>query len=139
MTLADLIRRQEGIRLKPYKDTCGVLTIGIGRNLEAGITLEEAEYLLANDLLRAEQDAAKIVGPTFHGLAPARKRALESMAFQLGRTKLGMFKKMLDAVRAGDWPAAKREALNSAWAQQTPGRAQEVAEMLMTGTMPAEG
>lgn len=140
MNLIDIIKRQEGKSLKAYHDTRGVLTIGFGRNLDdVGISDAEAEYLLANDLARAAKDAAAVVGPAFHGLKPARKRALESMAFQMGRQGLSGFARMLDAIRADDWPAAKREALDSDWAKQTPGRAREVAEMLLTGTMPAEG
>lgn len=139
MRLEDLIKRQEGVRLRAYKDTRGVMTIGFGRNLEVGISLAEAEYLLANDLERAERDAAAVVGPIFHGLAPARKRALECMAFQMGRAGLATFHMMIDAVRAGDWAMAKLAALDSLWAQQTPGRAAEVGEMLLSGQFPPEG
>ncbi len=44
--LIDLIKRHEGLSLKPYMDSRGFLTIGYGRNLDAnGISKSEAEYL----------------------------------------------------------------------------------------------
>ena len=36
----------EGSRLKPYRDTVGKLTIGIGRNLDdVGLSEDEVDYL----------------------------------------------------------------------------------------------
>ena len=53
-SLVDTIKRHEGLRLKPYLCTAGKLTIGYGRNLETnGISGDEAEYLLKNDIERA--------------------------------------------------------------------------------------
>ena len=41
----------EGLRLKPYVDTAGKLSIGVGRNLDdKGISKTEADFLLADDL-----------------------------------------------------------------------------------------
>ena len=43
--LAEQLKVHEGLRLKPYKDTVGKWTIGIGRNLEdKGITEQEALF-----------------------------------------------------------------------------------------------
>jgi GH24 family phage-related lysozyme (muramidase) len=38
------------VPLKPYKDSKGILTIGIGHNLEQGISKGAAYYLLHEDL-----------------------------------------------------------------------------------------
>lgn len=54
------LKLDEGLRLKPYRDTVGKLTIGIGRNLDdVGISEAEAEYLLSNDLDRTISDLDK--------------------------------------------------------------------------------
>lgn len=46
--LKEELIRDEGLRLKPYRDTVGKLTIGVGRNLDdVGITKDEAMHLLA--------------------------------------------------------------------------------------------
>lgn len=129
---ADL-ERDEGIRLKPYRDTVGVLTIGIGRNLEGnGITREEALYLLDNDIVRVCRllDAAL---PWWRTLDDVRARAVANMAFQLGVHGLMGFRKMLGALQQGFWQAAAEEALDSTWAKQTPARAHRIAEMLRNG------
>ena len=55
--LKSIIKKHEGLRLRPYKCTAGKLTIGYGRNLEdRGITALEAEYLLEGDLAQVLGD-----------------------------------------------------------------------------------
>ena len=55
----DLIRSEEGLRLKTYKDPVGKLTIGYGHTRNAKpdmeITLEQAEELLTQDVKSAER------------------------------------------------------------------------------------
>ena len=47
---ADLVR-DEAVRLKPYRDSVGKLSIGVGRNLDdKGISEQEAMMLLGNDI-----------------------------------------------------------------------------------------
>lgn len=50
--LKDMLIRHEGLKLKPYRDTVGKLTIGAGRNLnDLGISEREAMFLLDNDIM----------------------------------------------------------------------------------------
>lgn len=54
MTLIDQLVRDEGLRLHPYIDSVGKLTIGVGRNLtDMGISQAETEMLLSNDIANA--------------------------------------------------------------------------------------
>lgn len=129
---ADL-RRDEGIRLKPYRCTAGRLSIGVGRNLDdVGISPAEAETLLANDIARA---AAGLDGalPWWRDLSAGRRRALVNMAFNLGLPGLLNFRGMLGALRAGDFGRAADEALDSLWARQVGARAGRVAALLREG------
>lgn len=129
---ADL-RRDEGLRLKPYRDTVGKASIGIGRNLDdVGISEDEADYLLINDIFRAMADLDRAM-PWWRDLSEARQRALCNMAFNLGLTRLQGFKKMLAALEAQDWPSAAREALDSKWARQVGDRADRIAEAFAGG------
>ena len=51
--LTEELMDDEGLCLRPYRDTEGKLTIGVGRNLErggGGISEEEADYLIENDI-----------------------------------------------------------------------------------------
>lgn len=130
----EFLKAHEGLRLKPYTDSLGRVTIGFGRCLDTtGITKEEAEYLFANDVTRATNAAMRVYGERFGDLKPARQAALISMAYQLGEVGLAGFKDMLAFARAGDWEQAAKEAMESRWATQTLRRASETAEMLRTG------
>ncbi len=131
--IVDQIKRDEGLRLKPYHCTEGKLTIGYGRNLEdVGISESEAEAMLAADIKNVE-DALHQRLPIYTKLSEARVRALTNMGFQLGVGGLLKFKNMIAALERGDWEEAARQALDSRWARQTPERAARVAEQLRTG------
>ena len=133
MTVKELITKHEGIRLKPYLDTVGKLTIGIGRNLtDVGITTIEAEMLLDTDLRNATA-AAQDIFPMFWGYSDGRKKALVDMLFNLGKARFLGFQKFIAAVKAEDWITAEVEMLDSLWATQVPSRAQEDAALILAG------
>jgi len=131
--IKQMLKRHEGLRLKPYRDTVGKLTIGYGRNLEDdGISLEEAELMLENDLDRAVKAARDVVAG-FDELDEVRQAVLVDMAFNLGRAGLASFQKMRAALALGDFERAAAEMLDSLWARQVGRRARELAEMMRTG------
>ena len=56
-SVATQLKEDEGLRLKPYRCTAKKLTIGYGRNIEdVGITEEEANHLLLNDIGETEKE-----------------------------------------------------------------------------------
>lgn len=127
--IAEDLRRHEGCVLHAYKDHLGYLTIGIGRMIDkernGGISADEAEYLLKNDIDRV---ASRLQHERGFRQAPSTvKRALVNMAFQLGFAGLLSFKKMWKHLEDSNYAAAADEALDSKWAEQTPKRAEEVA------------
>lgn len=129
---AELIR-DEGLRLKPYRDTAGKLTIGVGRNLEdRGITEREAHEMLANDILDIAYDLDRLI-PWWRGLSDARQRALLNVGFNVGVGGLLKFHKMLAALQAGDFTTAAHEARDSLWARQVGQRAERVAQLISEG------
>ncbi len=131
--LIRLLITHEGLRLKPYRDTRGKLTIGVGRNLDdVGITEEEALYLLKNDIKRV-LDFLKERLPYWNGLTETRKMALVDMCFNLGPGGFLSFKRMLRALEREDYEQAAREMLDSRWARQVGRRAEELAEMMREG------
>lgn len=129
---SDLIR-DEGVVLYAYEDHLGYQTIGCGRLIDrrrgGGITMDEAMHLLGNDIERVEAELDRRIS-WWRGLSASRQRALANMAFQLGVNGLLGFRKMLAALRAGDYEKAASEALDSAWAAQTPQRAERVVKLL---------
>lgn len=132
MTIYDQLRRDEGVRLKPYRCTAGKLTVGVGRNLDdVGITETEAEYLLQGDVCKvlAELKTAGYEGD----LTDPRFAALANMAFNLGTQGLLKFQATLAAYRARDWPAMAERMLASLWARQVGPRAVRLAKQVTTG------
>ena len=126
--LVERLLADEGLRLKPYKDTVGKLTIGVGRNLDdRGITEVEAKYLLVNDIKVAEKELTTHA-PWWWNLDKPRQEALLNMCFNLGWSRLAKFEKMLAALKAHDYDAAAIEALDSKWATQVGDRAKRIAK-----------
>lgn len=126
ISLREQLIQDEGLRLKPYKDTVGKTTIGVGRNIDAiGISKDEAMYLLANDIKRADIACHKIF-PNFDKFSQSRREALTNMAFNLGETRLRGFTKMVSAVNRGDWEQAASDAHHSKWFEQVGQRARRI-------------
>ncbi len=123
------LRHNEGYDNMPYIDTVGKLTIGYGRNLQDnGISREEAEFFLENDIKRAIKD---VEGFSWYQLAPeSTKRGLVNMSFNLGLPRLLSFRKMIEALINKDYTKAAVEALDSKWAHQVGQRAKDVALMI---------
>lgn len=133
MTLIDQLIRDEGLRLKPYKDTVGKLTIGVGRNLsDVGISEAEAMVLLSNDV----QEATKSLEQAFPWtvvLDDVRLAALLNMTFNMGVGGLSGFRQFMAAMQQGNWTEAKTQMLDSIWAEQVGSRAQRLAIQVETG------
>ncbi|MBQ6409756.1 glycoside hydrolase family protein [Candidatus Saccharibacteria bacterium] len=125
-------RQFEGFAPLPYKDSTGHLTVGYGHNLENGITLKMAEFILKCDIETAER-AVKDKFAWYFKLNDARQFVLIDMAFNMGIARLCTFKKMLAAVERGDYTTAAKEMLDSRWALQVKTRAVKLAEMMKTG------
>ena len=133
MSAIDLARKSlkahEGYRTKVYQCTAGRNTIGYGRNLDdKGITVEEAETLLDNDIAECVQDLA-----TFHwwnNLTDLRQAALIDMRFNLGPSRFRGFVKMIKALEMGDFTEAAYQVLHSNYAKQVGVRAEHIAEAL---------
>lgn len=129
---AQLIR-DEGLRLRAYRDPCGKTTIGVGRNLDdRGVTEDEAMFLLANDINEVVSEVSAAF-PWTSNLNDARFAVLANMAFNMGLGGLLLFDRMLDALRNGDFETAACEMVQSRWACQVGARATRLAEQMRTG------
>ncbi len=134
------IKRHEGCVLKPYRDSLGFYTVGIGHRLTAyemaaykgGITKEEAEEIFQEDLAAAKAAVARAL-PWSRSMPPSIQDVLVEMCFQLGIMGLLKFRRFLDALRRSDLRQAVLEMLDSQWHRQTPGRCEELAALVMNG------
>lgn len=132
-TLSAQLKRHEGFRSHPYKDTVGKQTIGYGRNLDdRGVDQDEALYMLGKDMKTAIDDA-KSLFHSFDFLTVNRQAVLANMAFNLGINRLSMFVKFRNYMASQDYASAAKEMLNSRWAQQVGPRAYELATLMENG------
>lgn len=134
--LLETLKRHEGVRYYVYRDHLGYETIGVGRCINRavglGLSPDEVEYLLINDVQRCieELDGAF---DWFKDLDEVRREAIINLCFNLGLTKLRKFVNALEAMKQRNYNKAATEFLNSKWANQVGERSREVAHMIRTG------
>ncbi|MEM7070488.1 MAG: glycoside hydrolase family protein [Pseudomonadota bacterium] len=151
MDIIDDLKRDEGLRFKPYQCTASCWTIGIGHNLDdLGLTGEQFKKLLDQGLIKmtiSEEGARQLLLDDlalikrdldqafkwWRDLPKGVRDAFLNMAFNLGVPRLKGFKKMLSALETGDFETASREALDSLWARQVGDRARRIAGSIKKG------
>lgn len=135
------LRRDEGVRNTPYKDSVGIQSTGVGHNLQASplptgwtypLTDDQVNQLLMSDLANVFSDLNRDL-PWWTDLNDVRQRVIANMMFNLGSNRLLGFKNTLAAMRQGRYDDAAAGMLNSAWASQVGARAQRLAQMMRSG------
>lgn len=133
MNIFEQLVRDEGEVLKPYRDSRGFLTIGVGHNLDAkGISRRAVRLILEDDVADAMADLQRAL-PWCEQLDDARRGVLINMTFNMGIGGLLTFKRFLAHMKAGEWAAAAREILESEYAKQVGSRAKRMAIQTITG------
>jgi len=139
--LISTLKRHEGVKTHAYRDSLGILTIGCGRNINnsskdkgIGISIDEIEYMLQNDIERTIKELSQEY-VWFNDMEEgARRDGIINMHFNLGRFRFAGFKKAIAHMENGSYDAAATEFLDSRWAKQVKGRALEVTDMIKSGT-----
>lgn len=122
MTYEDILKKHEGFETKLYKDTEGLYTIGIGRNIQQnGIRKVEAEFMLKNDINETISNL-KQVFPDFDTLPENTKLVLVDMMFNLGANRFSHFKHMIQAVKERNWVDMILEMKDSKWCKELTSR-----------------
>ena len=132
------IKRHEGFRHKPYKDSLGIWTIGWGSNMfdlsvedwvqvskmkaepTGGLSKLQCKVFLTHDIARELNFLKKY--RWFDGLSNNQQRALLEMVYQLGQGSFRGFRRMLRNLREGNLHLVSSSMENSLWARQTPVR-----------------
>ena len=145
--IAAFITKHEGRRRKPYKDSLGVQTIGVGWNMVSNplppatqaylteygeITEEMIDDLLERSIRHTNADC-HVIFPDFESFTDNRQLALLDFVFQLGFSRVKMFIHTLAAINTGRWEDAANEMRQSVWAKQVPTRAAEIIQMVKEG------
>ena len=117
-SVTDLIQLNEGLRLKPYTDATGHVTIGWGHNCDAdplsldlyepdgSISEATALEIFEDDLAAATAPLQANCAPWFQVLDPVRQAVLQDLSFNLGWTTLRTFQTFLGMVAAGNYQSA---------------------------------
>ena len=135
--LTEMLRRHEGVETHAYKCTSGKITVGVGRNIDPdggsiGLSDDEIEYLLQNDIARCAEELGREF-PWFSGLDQVRADAMIDLCFNIGITSLRKFVNANDAMARDDYDEASAEYYQSKWASQVGERAIEICAMIKTG------
>ncbi|AFN39557.1 baseplate hub subunit and tail lysozyme [Aeromonas phage CC2] len=164
-TIEKMLKGDEGVRNKWYLDSLGYPTIGIGhliihentRNVaridailtqqlghpvQGGvISPEDVTKLFNEDIQKTRADMMRFenIRRVYVKENRSRQMALENMAFQMGAGGLAKFKNTLNAMYEERWRDAYNGMLDSLWARQTPGRANRVAKIILTGNLESYG
>ena len=127
----DLIK-DEGFRQFPYMCKSEKLTIGIGRNIDdVGISENEANFLLENDIKRSIKDAESIFN--LNEMNQVRKEVIVNMIFNLGKTRFLTFKKTIQAIKDQDYMKAGSEMMDSKWFKQVGSRSSRLVQEMKSG------
>lgn len=129
--LKDHIKEYEGLSNVLYKCTSNKVSIGYGRNLEdVGISKDEAEYLLKNDIDIALDEVSEHFD--MPNLPEPAQIVLVDMCFNMGISRLLNFRNMIKAMEQDDWDKAADELLDSKYAAQTKRRDRMNASLLIS-------
>lgn len=134
--LLAMLKRHEGVETHAYECSEGKITVGVGRNIDQaggmGLSDDEIDYLLQNDVERVVKELAAEY-PWFNDLDDVRRDAMVDISFNLGATRLRLFKRALAAMETGNYKEAATEFLDSRWAKQVGSRALELTDMISSG------
>lgn len=139
----------EGLRTRPYQDTRGNWTIGVGYNLTARgssfmkvvlnksfnwpdmyLSREDALTVLRADIHRVEGEILAS-WPHYVLLSEIRQRVILDMCYNLGH-RAGTFIEAKAALERGDYAEAAAQMTRSAWAGQVGERATRLETMMLT-------
>lgn len=131
----DLIKH-EGYKDEIYLCSEGIPTFGIGHAIDESdpeytwpvgtpIEKERIDNAFELDCKEAIEDVTALFGDLTQ-YPDQCNRVLVNMAFNLGRTRLGKFKKMISAVKAKDYKEASNQMVDSRWYNQVGNRSIEL-------------
>lgn len=140
--IKDMIIQHEGFKTRPYKDSLGLWTVGVGHLIGDGKTLppewdreftkEEVMALFDKDYEHHKKQAEKLPG---YSLANEKGRAaLIDLTFNMGPGWASKFKLGVQALLKGDFKEAANQFIDSNWFKQVKGRAVTVTNLLREGS-----
>lgn len=127
------IRQDEGFRQKPYEDTKGFLTIGIGHNLSSKpISVAAVNQIFADDLNDTLSDCLRMFGDAWDRFPDLVKLGCLNLMFNMGFTTFSQFDRTRDLLISGQYKEAGKNLLGTKWAKDVRAqRATRVTQLFM--------
>lgn len=135
-TIKEDLIKHEGYKQEIYLCSEGIPTFGIGHAVKENdpehawpvgtpVEKERIDNAFQADLEDALNDVKALV-PSIEDKPSQCQRVLVNMAFNLGRTRLGKFKKMIGAVEENNFKEAANQMVDSRWYNQVGNRSIEL-------------
>ena len=137
----EMIKRHEGKRNAPYKDSLGLWTVGYGHLIGDGRSLpaewnrtfsdQEIDALFAQDYAKHKAAAERI--PGYDKANDSGKAAIIDLTFNMGTAWYRRFPNASAALQRGDFQTLANEMQNSLWFRQVGRRGPTIVAMLRAG------
>tara|TARA_R110002020_G_scaffold72318_2_gene186171 strand:- start:558 stop:962 length:405 start_codon:yes stop_codon:yes gene_type:complete len=128
MKLIDSIKLHEGYVSKVYKDSVGIDTIGYGFAIKDLNLAEDICHIILQRKIESLEERINKRFDWYKNMPQPIKDVVAEMCYQMGVTGVSKFKKTIGFLKNKQWRKASVEMLDSRWANQTPGRANELSE-----------
>ena len=130
--LREELKTDEGCKYEIYLDHLGLPTFGIGHLVterdpeyqkEVGTVVDEIRVneVFEQDI-QVTVDECKILFVDWTNLPEEVKLITANMMFNMGRPRLSKFKKMIQAIKDGNWLEAGNQMQDSRWYKQVTNR-----------------
>lgn len=136
-----MIKQHEGVRTRPYKDSLGLWTVGVGHLIGDGKTLppewnrefsmQEVNTLFEEDYAHHKKAAQKI--PGFSGLNNYGQGALTDLTFNMGPTWYTKWPALQKQLKDGDTEGAAENLQSSKWFTQVGTRGPTIVSLMRAG------
>lgn len=129
------LEKEEGRKAGAYRDSRGILTIGVGFNIDAdhggGLDDTEIDFILENRVAKAE--AACKAYPWFDALSDPRKCVIVDMVYNMGAQTFAQFHGTIHCIAVGAFGGAAGGMRRSLWATQVGyQRSERLAQIMET-------
>tara|TARA_R110001632_G_scaffold14286_1_gene48322 strand:+ start:152 stop:592 length:441 start_codon:yes stop_codon:yes gene_type:complete len=133
--LRESIKDSEGLSLTIYKCQSDKVSCGYGRNLsDNGISKDEAEYMLTNDIDIAIEECIEFY-VEFWDLPYQVKHVLIDMMFNGGRKMMASFKRFNRCCAEDDFEGMARELKDSRYYHQVGRRGKKNYDLLVEASL----
>jgi lysozyme len=139
--IMEMIKSHEGVKTKPYKDSLGLWTVGVGHLIGDGkslppewnreLSMKEVDELFAKDYMHHKEMATKT--PGWDKANETGQAAMIDLAFNMGGSWYKKWPNTAKALESGDFNKAADGLKDSKWYTQVKGRAVKIVDMIRNG------